>query len=184
MGIPGGRPGSKCSCSTCLFFCDEGPHSVDATDAPQSWGLSCYPVMKMISFFPFFSCNGAPVERNWQRKTEVLGEKPVPVLLCPPQIPRGPSRDRTRTSTVKGQRLRAWLMTRPFDVPYIKFQIPSFPHASTATLVHVVVSTSASVVMLLVTVSYGLKIWSNVETNLCAADRPDDNWRSLHGWTT
>jgi hypothetical protein len=44
--------------------------------------------MKMISFF-VFPCNGAPVEWNWQGKPEVLGEKPVPVTLCPPQIPHG-----------------------------------------------------------------------------------------------
>jgi hypothetical protein len=44
--------------------------------------------MKMISFFfVFFPCNGAPVEWNWQEKTEVLGQKPAPVPLCPPQIP-------------------------------------------------------------------------------------------------
>jgi hypothetical protein len=30
---------------------------------------------------------GAMVERYWQGKTEDLGEKPVPVPLCPPQIP-------------------------------------------------------------------------------------------------
>jgi hypothetical protein len=36
-----------------------------------------------------FPNNGAPVEWNWQGKTEVLGEKPVPVPLCPPQIPHG-----------------------------------------------------------------------------------------------
>ena len=36
-----------------------------------------------------FPCNGAPVEWNWQRKSEVLGEIPVPLPLCPPQIPRG-----------------------------------------------------------------------------------------------
>jgi hypothetical protein len=31
-------------------------------------------------------------------KTEELGEKPVPVPLCPPQIPHGLTRDRTRAS--------------------------------------------------------------------------------------
>jgi hypothetical protein len=48
----------------------------------------CNPVMKMIGFF-VFPCNGAPVEWNWQGKTEVLGEKYVAVPLCPPQIPLG-----------------------------------------------------------------------------------------------
>jgi len=30
---------------------------------------------------------GAFMERCWQRKTELLGENPVRVLLCPPKIP-------------------------------------------------------------------------------------------------
>jgi hypothetical protein len=53
------------------------------------------------------------VEWNWQGKTEVLGEKPVPVPLCPPQIPHGLIRDRTRASAVRGRRLTAWAMARP-----------------------------------------------------------------------
>jgi hypothetical protein len=32
----------------------------------------------------------------WRGKTEELGEKPVPVPLCPPQIPHGLTRARTR----------------------------------------------------------------------------------------
>jgi hypothetical protein len=67
---------------------------------------------KMISF-SFFPSNGAPVEWNWQGKTPVLGEKPVPVPLCPPQIPHGLARDRTRASAVGGRRLTAWTMARP-----------------------------------------------------------------------
>jgi hypothetical protein len=35
------------------------------------------------------------------------GEKPVPVLLCPPQTPNGLTRDRTRASAVRGRRLTA-----------------------------------------------------------------------------
>jgi hypothetical protein len=72
--------------SFCLVV--KGP-AADATDALQPWGLLCNPVMKVmiiIIFCPFPS-NGAPVEWNWQGKTEVLGEKPVPVPFCPPQIP-------------------------------------------------------------------------------------------------
>jgi hypothetical protein len=53
-------------------------------------GFLCNPVMKMnrkmISLF-IFTSHGVPVEWNWQGKTEVLGEKPVPVSLCPPQYP-------------------------------------------------------------------------------------------------
>jgi hypothetical protein len=66
---------------------------------------------KMISSF-IFPSNGAPVEWNWRGKTEVLGVKPVPVPLGPPQIPHGLTRDRTRASAVGGRRLSAWAMTR------------------------------------------------------------------------
>jgi hypothetical protein len=34
------------------FFLEKGP-AADATDAPQSWGWLCKPVMKMINFFRF-----------------------------------------------------------------------------------------------------------------------------------
>jgi hypothetical protein len=53
------------------------------------------------------------VEWNWQGKTEVLREKPVPVPLCPPQIPHRLTRDRTRVFAVRGRRLTAWVMARP-----------------------------------------------------------------------
>ena len=94
-----------CNHTQVLFV--RGP-AADATDTPQPWGLFCNSVMKMISFF-VFPCNVAPVEWNWQGKTEVLGEKPVPVPLCPPQIPHGLTRD----SAVRGRRLTAWVMARP-----------------------------------------------------------------------
>jgi hypothetical protein len=53
------------------------------------------------------------VERNWQLKTELLGEKPVPVPLCPPPMPHGMSRDRIWASEVGDRRLTAWAMPRP-----------------------------------------------------------------------
>jgi hypothetical protein len=52
-------------------------------------------------------------EWYWQGKTEELGEKPVSVLLCPPQIPHGFTCTRTRTSAVRGRRQTAWSMARP-----------------------------------------------------------------------
>jgi hypothetical protein len=36
--------------------------------------------------------------------------------ICPPQIPHGLTRDRTRASAVGGRRLTAWAMARPFEV--------------------------------------------------------------------
>jgi hypothetical protein len=50
----------------------------------------------------------ATVEWYWQGKIEELGEKPVPVQLCPPQIPHGLTRARTRASAVRGRRLTTW----------------------------------------------------------------------------
>jgi hypothetical protein len=80
-------------------------------------GLLCNPMRKMMKiimrFLLLLHFNGTPVEWNWQGKTEVLGEKPVPVPLCPPQIPHGLTRDRTQASTVRGRRLSTWTMARP-----------------------------------------------------------------------
>jgi hypothetical protein len=45
-----------------------------------------------------------PLERYWQGKAEVLGEKPVPVPFCPPQIASA-VRDRRLTASAM-----AWVM--------------------------------------------------------------------------
>jgi hypothetical protein len=50
----------------------------------------------------------------WQGKTEV-GEKRVPVPLCPPQIPHRLSRARTRAPVVRGRQLTAWAIARPYS---------------------------------------------------------------------
>jgi hypothetical protein len=55
----------------------------------------------------------ATVEWYWQGKTEKLGEKTVPMLLCPPQIQHGLTRARTRASAARGRRLTTWAMARP-----------------------------------------------------------------------
>jgi hypothetical protein len=51
-----------------------------------------------------------------------LGEKPVPVPLCPPQTPHGLIEDWTRASTVEGRRLTAWAMARPIQSLNFFFQ--------------------------------------------------------------
>jgi hypothetical protein len=100
--------------ATFTVFFVKGP-AADATDAPQSWGLLCNPVMKMNSFF-FFSFFHV-MEHRWNEidrgKPEVLGKKPVPIPFCPSQIPRGLTRDQTRAYAVRGRRLTAWAMARP-----------------------------------------------------------------------
>jgi hypothetical protein len=50
------------------------------------------------------------MEHQWN---ETDRGKPVPVPLCPPQIPHGLTRDRNRASVVGGRRLTAWTMARP-----------------------------------------------------------------------
>jgi hypothetical protein len=55
-------------------------------------------------------------ERRWNdidRENRRTGETPVPVPFCPPQIPHGLIRARTRDSVVRGRRLTAWGMARP-----------------------------------------------------------------------
>jgi hypothetical protein len=51
---------------------------------------------------------GDPVEWYWSGKSKNSQEKPIPVPLCPPQIPHGPTRSRTQPSVVRGRRLTAW----------------------------------------------------------------------------
>jgi hypothetical protein len=51
------------------------------------------------------------LERRWNYI--LTGEKPVPVPLCPPQIPHGLTLARTRASAVRGRRLTTWDRARP-----------------------------------------------------------------------
>jgi hypothetical protein len=48
---------------------------------------------------------GAVVEWYWQGNPEGPRGKPVPVPLCPPQIPRGLPREQTRVSAVRSRQL-------------------------------------------------------------------------------
>jgi hypothetical protein len=88
-----------------FFSCGERPRN-------RSLKAYCATLWWRWRFFCFAS-NGAPVEWNRQWKTEVLGENPVPVPICPPQIPHGLTGDRTRASEVRVRRLTFWAMARP-----------------------------------------------------------------------
>jgi hypothetical protein len=88
------------------FLLLKGPVA-DATDAPQPWRLivaSCDEDEDDYFFF-IFPCN--EIDRG---KPKYSGKKPVPVPLCQPQIPHGPTWDRTRAFAVRGRRLTAWAM--------------------------------------------------------------------------
>jgi hypothetical protein len=50
-------------------------------------------------------------------KPKNLG-KPLPVPLCPPQIPHGLSRQWTRVAAVRGRRLTTWVMAQPRCQPW------------------------------------------------------------------
>jgi hypothetical protein len=64
-------------------------------------------------FFFAFPSNGAPVELNWQGKTEVLGGKNLSQCHFVHHKFHMDTRDRTRASAVGGRRLTAWTMARP-----------------------------------------------------------------------
>ena len=59
-----------------------------------------------------FPRNGARWNETDRVKPKYSGEKPVPVPLCPPQIPLGLNRNRTRASALGGRRLTAWAMAQ------------------------------------------------------------------------
>jgi hypothetical protein len=99
-----------------VFFCGEGPRS-------RCYGRTA--VLRLIvppcdedkekdgQFFLFFQVMGHRWNEIDRGKPKYSGEKPVPVSLCPPQIPRGSTQYRNRASAVGGWRLTAWAMARP-----------------------------------------------------------------------
>jgi hypothetical protein len=83
-----------------VFLCGEGSRS-RRYGRTATLSLIVPPCDEDDDQLYIFPSNGAPVEWKWQGKTEVVGEKPVPVPLCPPQIPHGMSRYRNRASAVE-----------------------------------------------------------------------------------
>jgi hypothetical protein len=63
--------------------------------------------------FSFFRAMGHRLNEIDRGKPKYSGKKPVPVLLCQPQIPYRLTRDRTRACAVTGRRLTAWAVARP-----------------------------------------------------------------------
>jgi hypothetical protein len=81
-----------------FFYCCGGVRlCLCGTDA-ANWPF-VHPQMIMSEYW-------ATVEWYWQEKTEGLEEKPVPVPLCPSQIPYGLPWARTRVPAVRGWRLK------------------------------------------------------------------------------
>jgi hypothetical protein len=56
-------------------------------------------------------------------ETKGFGEKPVPVPICPPQIPYGLTCLQTWASMVRSQWLTAWAMAQPYDIPCVEMNV-------------------------------------------------------------
>jgi hypothetical protein len=79
---------------------------------------------------------------NWRTRRE-----PVPMSLCLPQIPHGMTRARTWASVVRGRRLTAWTMARPWNCLLqcfskffacgIVFQAEKFPVTPPLTIIYI-----------------------------------------------
>jgi hypothetical protein len=91
----------------CSFFPE------DAVGQTQAWMPTYVSILRIAHTIWVWR---ATVEWYCQGKSDELGEKPVPVPLCPPQIPHGLTRTRTRTSDVRGRRLTTWVIARPFRI--------------------------------------------------------------------
>jgi hypothetical protein len=106
-----------------FFFCGEVPRS----RRTATLRLIVQPCDEEDQFFFFVvPSNGAPVEWNWQGKTEVPGAKPGPVPLCPPQIPHVP-------------RVTLWAMLEPIEdigkkgLDFIQYSVFTSEYSSSLT---------------------------------------------------
>jgi hypothetical protein len=120
----------------CMYVCDQETPQRDAKD--PSWTVSACERINIRNgiLFPDGGVGLVPKrgclltlsyyafprwyefgERRWNDiltgETRGTREKPAPVSLCPPQIPHGLTRARTRASPMKGRRLTTWAMARP-----------------------------------------------------------------------
>jgi hypothetical protein len=104
-----------CSRAIFLYFCFlwwRAPQQMLRTHRSQE--AYCATLWCSFSFFLVKEPRWNETDRG---KPKYSGEKPVPVPLCPPQIPHGLTRDRTQASAVRGRRLTAWAMARPSVIP-------------------------------------------------------------------
>jgi hypothetical protein len=95
-----------------FFFC--------VVRGPRSWCFGRTTALRLFVqplwwrwavFLPSFTSNGAPVERNWQGKTD-NSEKNLSHFVHH-KSHMDLTWDRTRASVVRGRRLTAWAMARP-----------------------------------------------------------------------
>jgi hypothetical protein len=86
-----------------------GPLGTAATN-----GLLCQPrvVMMMVKLV-----------KSLAGETEVLGRKPAPVPLCPPQTPYA-ARTRNRAALVRSQQLTAWATALPY-LTFTPYNLPA-----------------------------------------------------------
>ena len=105
---------TKLTDQTVIWFSEDWPseHNFPFNDRRYT----IFPVWRNIAMFEVLwvspACPSGKSSIRWiwlwrtEEKTEIFGENPVPLLLLPPEIPRGPARDRTKTFAVISRRLR------------------------------------------------------------------------------
>jgi hypothetical protein len=86
----------------------------------QAWMPTCVSILCIPQMIWVWR---ATVEWYIDGKTVELWEKPAPVPLCPPQIPHGLTKARTRASAVRGRRLTTWAMALPLEFTLLMTKI-------------------------------------------------------------
>jgi hypothetical protein len=84
--------------------------NLKASCATTWWSLLLLLLLLLLLYFSWYLSTGGMKLTGEARNTR---GNPIPVPLCPPQIPRRLTRDRTRASALGGRQLTSWAMARP-----------------------------------------------------------------------
>jgi hypothetical protein len=106
-----------------LYFLSVGTCYIECVLLFMSVGWDCVSELQpppALLFIPQMIYEYGAQWNDMERgKTEEFRQKPVPVPLCPLQIPHWLTRAQTRSSIVRGWWLTAWAMAQPLSISYI-----------------------------------------------------------------